>query len=87
MIGPREYPRITIQNPDFFPKRSQSEVRINHQIVDIVEGKQLSDADILFTADPADIGNADFHIIAVPTPINDAKQVVESVQKYGRLQR
>src|SRR6187397_2723039 len=27
-----------------------------------------------FTDDPVDLGKADFHIVAVPTPVNQAKQ-------------
>ena len=55
-------------------KERVSDLKKGFDRVNIVEEKQLSEADILFTADSADIGNADFHIIAVPTPINDAKQ-------------
>lgn len=39
-----------------------------------VASADLSGADILFTADPEQLRTADFHIIAVPTPVNDAKQ-------------
>jgi len=35
---------------------------------------ELVSADILFTCDAGDLKKADFHIIAVPTPINHAKQ-------------
>ena len=38
-----------------------------------VEQKELATANIEFSADPQIIKNADFHIIAVPTPINNAK--------------
>jgi UDP-N-acetyl-D-galactosamine dehydrogenase len=38
-----------------------------------VSGKELADTDILFTTEPADLATADFHIVAVPTPITDAK--------------
>lgn len=38
-----------------------------------VTPEELAAADILFTSDPADIRQADFHIIAVPTPVNRAK--------------
>ncbi|WP_196137769.1 nucleotide sugar dehydrogenase [Aliikangiella sp. G2MR2-5] len=37
-----------------------------------VEDSELAEADILFTADPEDLKKADFHIVAVPTPINHA---------------
>lgn len=39
-----------------------------------VSKEDLMSADILLTADPADLKHADFHIIGVPTPINDSKQ-------------
>src|SRR5690606_20477148 len=35
---------------------------------------ELARADILFTADPADLRQADFHIVAVPTPITESNQ-------------
>src|SRR5689334_14515108 len=34
----------------------------------------LKNIDIVFTSDPEYLKQADFHIIAVPTPINNAKQ-------------
>ncbi len=39
-----------------------------------VSPKELSQTDVLFTFDASDLKKADFHIIAVPTPVNDAKQ-------------
>jgi UDP-N-acetyl-D-glucosamine/UDP-N-acetyl-D-galactosamine dehydrogenase len=39
-----------------------------------VTPKELSETDVLFTCDASDLKKADFHIIAVPTPVNDAKQ-------------
>lgn len=39
-----------------------------------VSPEELARADILFTSDPADLRKADFHIVAVPTPINDSNQ-------------
>lgn len=39
-----------------------------------VERADLAEADILYTSDPCDLKTADFHIIAVPTPIDRAKQ-------------
>ena len=39
-----------------------------------VEKEDLSSADVLFTCDANDLKRADFHIIAVPTPVNKAKQ-------------
>ena len=39
-----------------------------------VEAKDLDSADIIYTCDARDLKRADFHIIAVPTPVNNAKQ-------------
>lgn len=39
-----------------------------------VEAHDLAETDILFTCDSDDLKKADFHIIAVPTPVNNAKQ-------------
>jgi len=39
-----------------------------------VEPADLKAADILFTSTPGDIAKADFHIVAVPTPIDHAKR-------------
>jgi UDP-N-acetyl-D-galactosamine dehydrogenase len=39
-----------------------------------VESEDLAATEILFTCDTSDLRNADFHIVAVPTPINHAKQ-------------
>ncbi|MCW8880308.1 MAG: nucleotide sugar dehydrogenase [Kangiellaceae bacterium] len=39
-----------------------------------VECEELRSADILFTCDADDLKKADFHIVAVPTPINKARQ-------------
>ncbi|MBU2983831.1 nucleotide sugar dehydrogenase [Saccharophagus degradans] len=39
-----------------------------------VTSEELAQTDILFTCTPADLQKADFHIVAVPTPINDSKQ-------------
>ena len=39
-----------------------------------VEANDLAAADIIFTCDAGDLKRADFHIIAVPTPVNNAKQ-------------
>ncbi|MGF1584033.1 MAG: nucleotide sugar dehydrogenase [Bacteroidales bacterium] len=36
-----------------------------------LDASAFDDCDILFTADPDDLRQADFHIIAVPTPIDD----------------
>lgn len=39
-----------------------------------VEPLALAQADILYTANPDDLRAADFHIVAVPTPVDKAKQ-------------
>jgi UDP-N-acetyl-D-galactosamine dehydrogenase len=39
-----------------------------------VEAHDLAATDILYTCDANDLKKADFHIIAVPTPVNNAKQ-------------
>lgn len=39
-----------------------------------VEPADLVQANILFTSDPQDLKKADFHIVAVPTPIDQAKR-------------
>ncbi len=39
-----------------------------------VSDKELKAADVLFTASIEDLRQANFHIVAVPTPVDDAKQ-------------
>jgi UDP-N-acetyl-D-glucosamine/UDP-N-acetyl-D-galactosamine dehydrogenase len=39
-----------------------------------VELEDLKRADIIYTSNPNDLRQADFHIVAVPTPIDEAKQ-------------
>ncbi len=39
-----------------------------------VSKEELTQADIHYTSDPKDLAQANFHIIAVPTPITEAKQ-------------
>jgi UDP-N-acetyl-D-galactosamine dehydrogenase len=56
-----------------------SSIRINELKLGIertneVEAQDLALADIIFTYDAGDLKMADFHIIAVPTPVNNAKQ-------------
>jgi len=55
-----------------------------------VTESNLREADILFTSHPEDLRQADFHIIAVPTPINDAKQpdltpVISATRTMGKV--
>jgi UDP-N-acetyl-D-glucosamine/UDP-N-acetyl-D-galactosamine dehydrogenase len=51
-----------------------SELRKRHDSTQEVEVSNLKTADIHFTSNPDDLRQADFHIVAVPTPINEAKQ-------------
>ena len=39
-----------------------------------IEPEDLKNADIIYTSNPSDLRQADFHIIAVPTPIDETKQ-------------
>lgn len=39
-----------------------------------VEASELKSANIFFTANPHELKNASFHIVAVPTPVNEANQ-------------
>ena len=38
-----------------------------------LEGHEFENSDITYTADPDDLKKAHFHIVAVPTPVDDAK--------------
>jgi UDP-N-acetyl-D-glucosamine/UDP-N-acetyl-D-galactosamine dehydrogenase len=51
-----------------------AELRQGQDFSHEVEEKDLKSADINFTSNPGDLRQADFHIVAVPTPINEAKQ-------------
>lgn len=42
--------------------------------INIVSADELAELNILFTNNPDDLAKADFHIVAVPTPVNAAKQ-------------
>lgn len=50
------------------------ELKEGHDRTLEVSNQDLADTDILFTSDPADLKAANFHIVAVPTPVDDAKQ-------------
>ena len=41
-----------------------------------VDAEEFSAAMVAYTTDPEDLDGADFHVVAVPTPIDDAKQPV-----------
>lgn len=49
------------------------ELRDGHDRTGEVESDELGRAGLAFTDDPADLAAADFHIVTVPTPINDAR--------------
>lgn len=51
-----------------------AELKSGHDSTLEVEDEELVASDILFTSDPADLKQADFHIVAVPTPIDNAKR-------------
>ncbi len=51
-----------------------AELRQGHDRTLEVEAAALKSADILFTSAPEDIRQADFHIVAVPTPVDEAKR-------------
>lgn len=51
-----------------------SELKAGIDKTNEVTSDDLKKTDVLFTTDVDDLKRADFHIIAVPTPINDAKQ-------------
>lgn len=58
---------------DINPTRIK-ELQLNHDRTGEVTPAELLAADILYTTSIDQLKQADFHIIAVPTPINDAKQ-------------
>ena len=55
-----------------------------------LEMEEIISADIHFTSNPEDLGKANFHIISVPTPINEAKQpdldpLLSATEMIGRV--
>ena len=50
-----------------------AELRGGHDRTHEVDDGDLAQTDILFTSDADELAAADFHIVAVPTPIDDAK--------------
>ncbi|MEO3435502.1 nucleotide sugar dehydrogenase [Inquilinus sp. CAU 1745] len=52
--------------------RRIAELQQGHDRTGEVDGEELREVGIAFTDDPADLAQADFHIVTVPTPINDA---------------
>lgn len=51
-----------------------AELRSGHDSTHEVEGTEFARTDIHFTSDPVELKQADFHIVAVPTPIDAAKR-------------
>ena len=51
-----------------------AELQRNHDRTGEIAPDELSASDILYTSSINELKNADFHIIAVPTPVNDANQ-------------
>src|SRR6059058_3020353 len=54
--------------------RRINELKAGHDRNDEVSEEVLRSADIFYTADYNDLRQADFHIVAVPTPVDDAHQ-------------
>ena len=51
-----------------------SELSRGHDRTGEVSADELAAADLLYTAQVADLRQADFHIVAVPTPVDAAHQ-------------
>ena len=51
-----------------------NELKHNIDRTNEVEKQNLVATNVLYTSEPSDLKKADFHIIAVPTPVNKAKQ-------------
>lgn len=54
--------------------RRIAELRMTHDRTGEVTDDELRSADILYTDQIDDLRQADFHIVAVPTPVDDARQ-------------
>lgn len=57
---------------DINPSRVE-QLKNGLDITNEISSEELKQADIEFTSDPGELNKADFHIVAVPTPITDAK--------------
>jgi UDP-N-acetyl-D-glucosamine/UDP-N-acetyl-D-galactosamine dehydrogenase len=51
-----------------------AELKAGHDRTGEVTGDDLRSADILFTEKTEELAMADFHIVAVPTPVDEAHQ-------------
>ncbi len=49
------------------------ELQTGYDRTDEVSDEEFAGLDILFTSDPSHLAEADFHIVAVPTPIDEAR--------------
>ena len=58
---------------DINPKRVEA-LRQGHDHTGEVTPEDLTQSDIVFTSEPEVLREADFHIVAVPTPVDDAHQ-------------
>lgn len=66
-----------------------SELRAGHDRTNEVEDADLNEAQILYTSNFGELALADFHIVAVPTPVDDAHQpdltpVVKASETVGK---
>ncbi|MYM25897.1 nucleotide sugar dehydrogenase [Duganella sp. FT135W] len=66
-----------------------TELRNGHDRTNEVAAAELQRTDIVYTADTAVLAGADFHIVAVPTPVDDAHQpdltpVVRASETVGK---
>jgi UDP-N-acetyl-D-galactosamine dehydrogenase len=67
-----------------------AELREFHDRTGEMTRAELQDSQVLYTANPEDLRKADFHIVAVPTPIDDAHQpdltpVLRASETVGRI--
>lgn len=65
------------------------ELRQGHDRTNEVATDDLKQADLLLTAEPSELAQADFHIVAVPTPVDGAHQpdltpVIKATDTVGR---
>ena len=51
-----------------------AELKSGHDSTLEIEDAELKASDITFTCNAADLSAADFHIVAVPTPVDEAKR-------------
>ncbi len=67
-----------------------AELQKGHDRTKEVESEELKAAQVLYTTDPQELKKADFHIIAVPTPIDDSHRpdlipVIKSSETVGKI--